>query len=408
MHLMAKQTLFWLLLALVAFTFTACEEGASFHDMEASVEEAAEVELRGALEAPYGGAKGLMGRRPRCFTLVFPLELVFPDGATVEVADRRELLETSRNWKAENPDAEERPRIAFPHELQLADGTTVTVDGPEEVREIAADCYPNHPFPVERCFELVYPVTVVFPDGSTAEAAEREAFGQILRDWAAENPDAEDRPGLEFPYEVTLAAGSVATINDEDELAALLSDCRENRPALPVLGIKPCIKLIYPVEIAFPDGSTAEAGDRRAALDLLVSWKEENPDAESQPELVYPVEVELRDGAIEMVNSAEEFAALREGCPGRRAGRILLGVRDCFRVQFPLAFELPSGRTIRVANRSELRRFLHRRNSGPRPSRRHPQLVFPIEIKFEEGQTATIEDEDALREAIASCVEGDE
>ncbi len=50
-------TLFWLLLALVAFTFTACEEGASLHDMEASVEEAAEGALRGALEAPYGGRK---------------------------------------------------------------------------------------------------------------------------------------------------------------------------------------------------------------------------------------------------------------------------------------------------------------------------------------------------------------
>ncbi len=264
-----------------------------------------------------------MGRRPRCFTLVFPLELVFPDGATVELADRRELLETSRNGKAENP-------------------------------------------------------------------------------------DAEDRPSLAFPYEVTLADGTVATISNEDDQAALLSDCRADRPDLPVLEIRPCIKLIYPVEIAFPDGSTAEAGDRRATLNLLIRWREENPDAESRPELVYPVEVELRDGAIEMVNSAEEFAALREGCPGRRAGRILLGVRDCFRVQFPLAFELPSGRTIRVANRSELRRFLHRRNSGPRPSRRHPQLVFPIEIKFEEGQTAKIEDEDALREAIASCVEGDE
>ena len=72
---------------------------------------------------------------------------------------------------------------------------------------------------------MVFPVTLEYPDGTTAEAEDRQALHQLLREWRMNNQGAEDRPSIAFPRDVMLEDGTVVTVNNEDELQALIDAC---------------------------------------------------------------------------------------------------------------------------------------------------------------------------------------
>lgn len=162
------------------------------------------------------------------------------------------------------------------------------------------------------CFEFVFPISIAFPDGTTAEVGSYEELKETIRTWKENNPDAEERPHLVFPLEVVNPEGEVISVADFQELRALARECRPNGPG----GGhgRHCFKPVFPLSIAFPDGTTAEAEDRRALKQLVREWKQNNPDAEERPQFVFPVDVEMEDGTIVTVNSAEELQALKEEC----------------------------------------------------------------------------------------------
>lgn len=83
--------------------------------------------------------KGGHGTEP-CFTINFPLTIVFPDATSVSVADKSELKSAIRTWKAANPGNTERPELLFPITVTLEDGTTTTVNSKEELKALKETC----------------------------------------------------------------------------------------------------------------------------------------------------------------------------------------------------------------------------------------------------------------------------
>jgi len=169
------------------------------------------------------------------------------------------------------------------------------------------------------CYELVFPISLNFPDGSTVEVDSYEDLRETLYAWKEANPEADTRPELAFPIDLLTEDGEVVTVESREELGELRRACRRdywrnhgprghrNRPMF-------CFKPVFPLSLAFPDGTTAEAADRKEMKDLLRSWKSANPESEERPELVFPIEVEYEDGTTTTANSAEELAALKEEC----------------------------------------------------------------------------------------------
>ena len=75
--------------------------------------------------------------RPRhfrpCFKVVYPITIDFPDGTSAEANSRMELKQLAREWKAANPDSDERPSIAYPITIEYEDGTTTEINSKEEL-----------------------------------------------------------------------------------------------------------------------------------------------------------------------------------------------------------------------------------------------------------------------------------
>ena len=259
-----------------------------------------------------------------------------------------------------------------------------------------------------RCAELVFPVTVDFPDGTSAEAADREALRGLMEAWKTNNPGNRERPVIAYPHNVVLADGTVVTINNEEELKAIFAECM---PAGKGKGRGPggkhhgkgrgaqhCFTPVFPVNLAYADGSVVEVADAAAFEALIKEWRSNNPGSTARPEIQFPFQVELTDGTLVMIESEEDLVAVKQSC--RR-------VKPCFELVYPVSFLLPDGTTVEVGSHAEQCEALRQwRLDNPGVTGK-PELVFPVTITYTDGTQAAIADAEALHTAKESCRSGE-
>jgi hypothetical protein len=189
------------------------------------------------------------------------------------------------------------------------------------------------------CFEFVFPINIVFPDGTNTEVSDYETLRSTLKAWFDANkedldlperdghgrPNADEipwdqLPTLDFPVEVITDSGETMSIADRQELHDLKKQCRrdfyQNRGHHRHHRGDKCFSIVFPLSIVFPDGMTQEVEDRKALKMTLRTWKKDNPDAEERPMIQFPVTVELEDGTTQSVASKEDLEALKETCSG--------------------------------------------------------------------------------------------
>jgi len=175
------------------------------------------------------------------------------------------------------------------------------------------------------CYELVFPVTIVLPDGSTAEVNSYDEVKQALRAYFEANgprPHHGNRPHLsfEFPISVVTEDGEIITLDSEEQLRRLRADCAgatfgNHGPQGHGQHGLSCFDIVFPITIAFPDGTTAEAADRQALHLLIRTWRKNNPGATERPKIVFPLTVKMDDdGTLVTVNSPEELRQLKQDC----------------------------------------------------------------------------------------------
>jgi len=172
------------------------------------------------------------------------------------------------------------------------------------------------------CYELVFPVTLNFSDGTSVVVDSYESLKAAAKEWRKANPRVRTRPMLAFPYDIINDEGEIISVTDEAVQRELRLACRKdffanngphghnNRP-------KMCFHPVFPFSVLIPDGTIVTLNakeDRRLLRDAIKTWRENNPDSTERPELVFPVDVILEDGTTVTVNSKEELKALKESC----------------------------------------------------------------------------------------------
>jgi hypothetical protein len=223
--------IFFLPLVVLLAVLAACNKSS-----ELSTDELVDQALYSAQER---GGIGRFG----CYELVFPVTLVLPDSSTVEVNSYDEVKQALRTYFEANGGPGHGPHhglrrhinFQFPISVVSQDGEVIAVNSQEELHALRAECAGatfGHHGPQGHgqhglsCFEVVFPLTVSFPDGTTAEAASRQALHQLIRTWKQNNPGATERPQIVFPITVKMADdGSLVTVNSREELRALKEDC---------------------------------------------------------------------------------------------------------------------------------------------------------------------------------------
>ncbi len=156
-----------------------------------------------------------------------------------------------------------------------------------------------------KCFDLVLPVTFIMPDGSTVTvASDDEVSWAEIKAWYISNPDADERPALQFPVDISFDEDETMTVNNEEEMRETYASCKSDKDY--------CGELIYPVTYAMPDGTTIDvASDNEDSWTEIKEWYENNPDFDGEPTIQYPVDVTFRYENSEVsitINSDEEYS----------------------------------------------------------------------------------------------------
>lgn len=182
------------------------------------------------------------------------------------------------------------------------------------------------------CYELVFPVTVTMPDGSTTVTANsydelRAGFRSFFEANGGEHPHGgrfgggnRPRPTFQLPISVINEAGETIVVETEEALRQLRAECGGasfgNRPwqGHGQRGLS-CFELVFPVTVQMPDGTTATAADGAALRQLVFNWRKNNPGSANRPTLQFPISVKMKaDGAIVAVSDKEALIELRKGC----------------------------------------------------------------------------------------------
>lgn len=169
------------------------------------------------------------------------------------------------------------------------------------------------------CFELIFPLTLSYSDGTTDEVDSYEELKQSLRAYFTANGGGSERPTFVFPISVVSQDGDLISVNDQDELQALRAECRghfgNSGPQGHSRRWLACFDIIFPLTIQFPDGATAQADDRQELHQLIRAWRQDHPGVQERPQIVFPITVKMtEDGSEVTVNSRQELHDLKENC----------------------------------------------------------------------------------------------
>ena len=250
----------------------------------------------------------------KCFDLVLPVTYVMPDGSTIIVNNNDEdAWQEIKDWYDANPNSEEKPALHYPVDISFETregSTTFTVTNDEEMRNAYLRCGGRDDDNRE-CFELVFPVTYLMPDGSTITVENGEDWDSI-KDWYDANPNAEERPELQYPVDIVFDDETV-TINNAEEMNMVKRECWEYEDEG-----RECFALVYPVTFIMPDGSSiVVATDDEDGWEEVKNWYDANPESEERPTLQYPVDIIYRanDGdSTVTINNEEEMEAAKDEC----------------------------------------------------------------------------------------------
>ena len=149
--------------------------------------------------------------------------------------------------------------------------------------------------------------------------------------------------------------------------------------------------------------------------DFSESYMEE---AQLAPELGYEVAMRRGEGVrigersrVYFDLSGRELRAERNGNGGygydsdrdRVRGEDGRDRRECFRLIFPVTFEMPDGTDITGDHEEGIRTAIRQWYADNRNTDVRPQLQYPVEIIFADHSTLTVNNDEEMREAYEGC-----
>jgi len=76
-----------------------------------------------------------------------------------------------------------------------------------------------------KCFDFVYPISYMMPDGTIITGNSEEEINQLIKVWYKEHPDEKEKPVLQYPVDIIYEDGTIVTINNDEEMKNAYENC---------------------------------------------------------------------------------------------------------------------------------------------------------------------------------------
>lgn len=247
-----------------------------------------------------------------CYKVIFPVKVKMPNGNVVTINNPEEFATLLKRWRENNPDPDNHPEIVFPYVIEKGDGIKVTLNGVEDLRKILAECRPGpdrpNPGPDLRpCFRIVFPDTILHPDGSTAVATDPEDMAKQALAWRRAHPAANGVTVVKLPFNIVYRDSTTAVIATGEDLRKANAKCG-------TVDLTPCFDVIFPAKVKLPSGVVVEIRSADAFKELIERWVKNNPLSTDRPELVFPYRVKIKGGNTVVIRDKEDLRKLLANC----------------------------------------------------------------------------------------------
>jgi len=213
------------LLLLMLLVVVSCDtiEDASIEEIENLSDESIED-----LQSKIVGKK-------HCVEFVFPISITFIDSSTIEVSDYEDLYEQITTFFEENElekSKENRPTLVFPLEVLNEEGEVIQVNSRQELKALKSECpregkgKKGKKGSGHHCLELVFPISVII-DGETSTFEDRESLKEAIKAYKEAAGEEAERPELVFPLSIMYEDGSTVEVDSKETLKELKEACKE-------------------------------------------------------------------------------------------------------------------------------------------------------------------------------------
>ncbi len=244
-----------------------------------------------------------------CFELVFPVSVEMSDGS-VATANNQQEFENLFGSESEYP-----IDMVYPFDIIESD-TTITINNMIEFQDALFSCnqvYSEVPTEFFGFFDLVYPVILIYNDGTTVEVNNFDEYQEAV--WGVDP----NHYVVDFQYDITVIDqnGTTTTIHNLNELYDLIDayildltggDDNSGSGYLPGTSEFPCFNLNYPVTIVYSDGSTLSVSS-----DAEYDQNLTGPQNIVAVDFQYPITI-TQDGNTITVSDRTEFDELISSC----------------------------------------------------------------------------------------------
>ena len=257
-----------------------------------------------------------------CFDIQFPIQITMPDDSQVSVVNEDELFEAVDLYYEMSDEYDGLPEINFPINIvfyfENENGNEIEeivgVGSYEELEmyfEICEDGWDDDGWDDEDwyeidCFDLVYPLTIVNPEGEVLTVDSENNLHEYI-DQYYENCNSNDCGDFNLYYPLTVEYYSetndqvqTLTINSEGELEALLDEyCYDDG-----WDDETCGEIVYPVTVEAPNGEQFTANSEEEVYSFMEEWYSNNcntVECDDDFEVVYPITMEFEDEQGEII-----------------------------------------------------------------------------------------------------------
>ena len=153
------------------------------------------------------------------------------------------------------------------------------------------------------CFDFVYPISVIYNDGTVQSLADENEFAQAIANQVQQTYYIVN---FVYPFDIT-QNGTVTTINNDTDFANAVASCATLEDFN--LHHLSCIEFVYPVSVEMSDGGIAVVNNQQEFEALFWQASMIGP-----VDMVYPFDIINSDGSTYTVDNSCDFQRILWNC----------------------------------------------------------------------------------------------